>query len=97
MASAGSPQSPIPTQSPTSQQSNKPNTHHNHAHNHNQQPTSNTAADIMPSFGNNGAGRIGRYQIIKTLGEGSFGKVKCTCFFFFFFVYFYFFLYIKKY
>lgn len=35
------------------------------------------ASDIMPSFGNNGAGRIGRYQIIKTLGEGSFGKVKC--------------------
>lgn len=35
------------------------------------------AADIMPSFSNNSAGRIGRYQIIKTLGEGSFGKVKC--------------------
>lgn len=35
------------------------------------------AADILPSFGSNGAGRIGRYQIIKTLGEGSFGKVKC--------------------
>lgn len=34
-------------------------------------------ADVMPTFGNNGAGRIGRYQIIKTLGEGSFGKVKC--------------------
>ena len=34
-------------------------------------------ADILPSFGTNSAGRIGRYQIIKTLGEGSFGKVKC--------------------
>ncbi|ANB11823.1 AMP-activated serine/threonine-protein kinase catalytic subunit SNF1 [Sugiyamaella lignohabitans] len=35
-------------------------------------------ADVMPSFGHEGgsAGRIGRYQIIKTLGEGSFGKVK---------------------
>lgn len=32
----------------------------------------------MPSFSGstNGVGRIGRYQIIKTLGEGSFGKVK---------------------
>lgn len=32
----------------------------------------------MPSLtgSTNGTGRIGRYQIIKTLGEGSFGKVK---------------------
>ncbi|VVT53245.1 uncharacterized protein SAPINGB_P003476 [Magnusiomyces paraingens] len=34
--------------------------------------------DVMPSLtgSTTGAGRIGRYQIIKTLGEGSFGKVK---------------------
>jgi hypothetical protein len=38
------------------------------------------APDVMPSFGNGqNAGRIGRYQIIKTLGEGSFGKVKRMC------------------
>lgn len=33
-------------------------------------------ADVMPDLGGSNAGRIGRYQIIKTLGEGSFGKVK---------------------
>lgn len=45
--------------------------HHSSSHKH-QQP------DVMPSLtsSTNGAGRIGRYQIIKTLGEGSFGKVK---------------------
>lgn len=31
--------------------------------------------DVMPAVGGS-RGRIGRYQIIKTLGEGSFGKVK---------------------
>jgi serine/threonine protein kinase len=31
--------------------------------------------DLMPIPGGS-HGRIGRYQIIKTLGEGSFGKVK---------------------
>lgn len=31
--------------------------------------------DLMPVPGSS-QGRIGRYQIIKTLGEGSFGKVK---------------------
>jgi carbon catabolite-derepressing protein kinase len=36
----------------------------------------NKSADIMPALGGSQAGRIGRYQIIKTLGEGSFGKVK---------------------
>lgn len=54
--------------------------HTHHHHNHSQQDSGSSnatgSADIMPSFGSNGAGRIGRYQIIKTLGEGSFGKVK---------------------
>lgn len=36
----------------------------------------NKHADVMPSLSASSAGRIGRYQIIKTLGEGSFGKVK---------------------
>lgn len=38
---------------------------------------SNNAAYVMPSVEGSHSGRIGRYQIIKTLGEGSFGKVKC--------------------
>lgn len=36
----------------------------------------NAPPDVMPSLGGSQGGRIGRYQIIKTLGEGSFGKVK---------------------
>lgn len=44
--------------------------HHNHSHHHNQQH----GQQIDPNL--NPANRIGRYQIVKTLGEGSFGKVK---------------------
>ena len=43
--------------------------HHHHSHSQPQQPI-----PIDPNV--NPANRIGRYQIIKTLGEGSFGKVK---------------------
>lgn len=42
--------------------------HVEHAENAKQSP--------QPSFSGSESGRIGRYQIIKTLGEGSFGKVK---------------------
>lgn len=47
--------------------------HHHHHHGHGQQ-----LQQIHPSIDPNAnpANRIGRYQIIKTLGEGSFGKVK---------------------
>ncbi|WEJ96967.1 Protein kinase [Yamadazyma tenuis] len=62
--------------------------HHHHHHHHHHQ--SSNAAHGSGSSGNhtnpqpatpidpniNPANRIGRYQIIKTLGEGSFGKVK---------------------
>lgn len=35
-----------------------------------------TISDVLPTLEQTNAGRIGRYQIIKTLGEGSFGTVK---------------------
>lgn len=57
---------------PANQQHSPQEQQHNNGHHRSQKP------DIMPSLttSTNGAGRIGRYQIIKTLGEGSFGKVK---------------------
>lgn len=57
-----------------------------HHHDSQQQQNQHKGMDVMPDFGGSGGpnpsghshvgGRIGRYQIIKTLGEGSFGKVK---------------------
>ncbi|ODV81667.1 carbon catabolite derepressing ser/thr protein kinase [Suhomyces tanzawaensis NRRL Y-17324] len=44
--------------------------HHHHHHSESQQPQ----IPIDPNA--NPANRIGKYQVIKTLGEGSFGKVK---------------------
>ena len=57
------------------QQQDQSGLHHHHHHHHhgnskNQQPP-------MPMDPNaNPANRVGKYQILKTLGEGSFGKVK---------------------
>lgn len=50
--------------------------HHRHSHgqNHGQNQGQNQTIPIDPNA--NPANRIGRYQVIKTLGEGSFGKVK---------------------
>lgn len=48
--------------------------HHHHHHHHHSHSQSQQPIPIDPNV--NPANRIGRYQIIKTLGEGSFGKVK---------------------
>ncbi|KAH3899445.1 probable Carbon catabolite-derepressing protein kinase [Saccharomycodes ludwigii] len=59
--------------SPTTSKSN--GTHHHHHHHHRQSSNHNSH---KPSNGSTStiSQRIGKYQIIKTLGEGSFGKVK---------------------
>mgnify|MGYP001068457702 CR=1 FL=1 len=52
--------------------------HHNHHHHHksggNQHAPAPSGGDVDPNINPNN--RIGKYQVIKTLGEGSFGKVK---------------------
>ncbi|KAK6463790.1 kinase-like domain-containing protein [Scheffersomyces coipomensis] len=67
----------------TAKQSNNHNTknesklehhHHHHHHHHHDQQQQQPVIPIDPAA--NPANRIGKYQVIKTLGEGSFGKVK---------------------
>ncbi|CCE87122.1 Piso0_005661 [Millerozyma farinosa CBS 7064] len=51
--------------------------HHHHHHNHNDdgdRSQGSRTAGAAPNI--NSSSRIGKYQVIKTLGEGSFGKVK---------------------
>ncbi|CCE86017.1 Piso0_005661 [Millerozyma farinosa CBS 7064] len=51
--------------------------HHHHHHNHNDdadRSQGGRTAGAAPNI--NSSSRIGKYQVIKTLGEGSFGKVK---------------------
>ncbi|CAK9441811.1 uncharacterized protein LODBEIA_P56790 [Lodderomyces beijingensis] len=48
--------------------------HHHHGHHHQQQQQQQQQPQIDPNANPNN--RIGKYQVIKTLGEGSFGKVK---------------------
>lgn len=51
--------------------------HHHHHHHRSEENRSQQTNPPIPIDANaNPANRIGRYQIIKTLGEGSFGKVK---------------------
>ena len=61
------------TQVSADQQQHQHNHHHHHHHHHNENQ-SQQQVPIDPAA--NPANRIGRYQILKTLGEGSFGKVK---------------------
>ncbi|EGW32031.1 uncharacterized protein SPAPADRAFT_61130 [Spathaspora passalidarum NRRL Y-27907] len=57
----------------TGQDDRQQQQHHHHHHHHHQDKQS-QQVPVDPS--GNPANRIGKYQIIKTLGEGSFGKVK---------------------
>ena len=52
------------------------NHHHHHHHRSEENRSQQTNPPIPIDANANPANRIGRYQIIKTLGEGSFGKVK---------------------
>ncbi|ODV67070.1 carbon catabolite derepressing ser/thr protein kinase [Hyphopichia burtonii NRRL Y-1933] len=59
-----------------SDQVNDGHHHHHHHHNH-EEPRLHQPQPQQPIDANvNPANRIGKYQVIKTLGEGSFGKVK---------------------
>lgn len=57
-----------------SESAQKQGEHHHHHHHHHHHGSKDSQIPIDPNA--NPANRIGRYQIIKTLGEGSFGKVK---------------------
>mgnify|MGYP000021665819 CR=1 FL=1 len=61
-------------QASADQQQHQHNHHHHHHHHHHNENQSQQQVPIDPAA--NPANRIGRYQILKTLGEGSFGKVK---------------------
>lgn len=50
--------------------------HHHHHHGGDKQAQSQNVQQMVIDPGANPANRIGKYQILKTLGEGSFGKVK---------------------
>lgn len=66
-------QQPPPPQAPPQQ-----NRHHAHPSGREARHQQNTDLQPPPRSGNGGVGqqRFGQYVIIKTLGEGSFGKVK---------------------
>lgn len=56
---------------PPNQEHNQNSTHDNNSNNQMQQPEAHTSNPTA-----NPANRIGKYYVLKTLGEGSFGKVK---------------------
>lgn len=53
---------------------NKQQHHHHHHHHHHPASSGNTYVNKVSSLAD--GSRVGNYQIVKTLGEGSFGKVK---------------------